>query len=384
MRFHHLDIPEFHQEGFKKDPLGRLRLYGKGDAPEAPDYKGAAQETAQGNREAAEYTTKANRINQFTPYGSLTYQYKPQYTTDPKTGKQVETGAGWTQNMNLTPEAQRALNEQLSLNTKYGQVANIGFDKARQLFENPELDTSQLPQRAIDVGQTAQQAIMSRLQPQLQQSEEALRQRLANQGIGLGSTAYGREQNLAGQQRNDLELQAALQGINLDQANRSAALQEQAYMQDRPLNLINALRSGNQVQAPQFQQFAQQQQVQGPDYLNAANAQYGANIESSNAQKAQGSGLGAVAGGIAGGMFGGPIGASLGSSLGAGLFSDERLKTNIKRIGTVDELGVGLYSYNYVWGGPTHVGVMAQELEKVMPEAVFEVDGYKAVDYGRL
>lgn len=355
---------------------------GKSSAPEAPDYEGAAEKTAQGNREAAEYTTKANRINQFTPYGSLTYQYKPQFD---KAGK--ETGAGWTQQMNLTPEAQRALDEQLALNTKYGQVANIGFDKARNLFENPELDVSGLPKRAIDVGQTAQQAIMSRLQPQLQQSEEALRARLANQGIGLGSTAYGREQNLAGQQRNDLEMQAALQGINLDQANRSAALQEQAYLQDRPLNLINALRSGNQVQAPQFQQFAQQQQVKGPDYMGAAQNQYGANINTTNvgnANQEQASGLGSAIGGIAGGFFGGPIGASIGSTVGGGLFSDERLKTNIKRIGTLDDLGVGLYSYNYVWGGPTHVGVMAQELEKVMPEAVFEVEGFKAVDYGRL
>lgn len=384
MRFHHLDIPELHHEGFKKDPLGKIKLYGKSDPAPAPDYEAQAEKKATGDRAAAEYTTKANRINQFTPYGSLTYQYTPQYTTDPITKQKVESGAGWTQRMNLTPEAQRALDEQLALNTKYGQVANIGFDKARELFENPQLDESMLPKRAIDVGQTAQQAIMSRLQPQLQQQEEALRQQLANQGIGLGSTAFGREQAIAGQRRNDLELQAALQGINLDQANRVSALEEQAYLQDRPLNLINALRSGNQVQAPQFQQFAQQNAVQGPDYLSAAKMQYDADVEGANAKNAQSSGIGSLVGGIAGGMFGGPMGASLGSSIGGGLFSDERLKTNIKRVGTLDELGVGLYSYNYVWGGPTHVGVMAQELEKVKPEAVFEVDGYKAVDYGRL
>lgn len=360
---------------------------GKSSTPEAPDYAKQAEKTAAGNLEMAQFATKANRINQFTPYGSLTYQYTPEYKrVKNRAGHMVnaETGGGWTQRMNLAPQAQRALDEQLALNTKYGQVANIGFDKAREIFENPQLDESLLPRRAIDVGQTAQQAIMSRLQPQLQQSEEALRAQLANQGIGLGSTAFAREQAIAGQRRNDLELQAALQGINLDQANRSAALQEQAYLQDRPLNLINALRSGNQVQAPQFQQFAQQATTQGPDYLNAAKMQYDADVEGANAKNAQSSGIGSLVGGIAGGMFGGPMGASLGSSIGGGLFSDERLKTNIKRVGTLDELGIGLYSYNYVWGGPTHVGVMAQELEKVKPEAVFEVDGYKAVDYGRL
>jgi len=295
---------------------------GKGSAPEAPDYEAAARETAAGNREAAEYTTKANRINQFNPYGSLTYQYKPQYTIDPKTGKKIESGGGWSQYTTLTPQAQKALDAQLALNTKYGQVANIGFDKARKIFENPELDTSMLPDRAIDVGQTAQQAIMSRLQPQLAQQEESLRQRLANQGIGMGSTAYGREQSMAGQRRNDLEMQAALQGINLDQANRAAALEEQAYLQDRPLNLINALRSGNQVQAPQFQQFAQQNAVQGPDLLGAAQSQYGANMDAYNAQQAQSSGALGGLFGIGMGIAGLPTmgGGSLGGNYLKGLF----------------------------------------------------------------
>lgn len=276
--------------------------------PPAPDYASAANATAAGNLEAAKYAIEANRINQYTPYGSLTYK---------KTGDNT-----WDQYTNLTPEAQKALDQQLALNTKYGETANVGFDKARELFENPQLDTSQLPDRAIDVGQTAQQAIMSRLQPQLAQSEEALRTRLANQGIGLGSTAYGREQNIAGQRRNDLELQAALQGINLDQANRSAALQEQAYMQDRPLNLINALRSGNQVNAPQFQQFAQQATTQGPNLLGAAQGQYGAQMDAYNADAASNSamlgGLFSIGMGAAGLPTAG--GGSLGGNFFKGLF----------------------------------------------------------------
>lgn len=263
-----------------------MRLYGKSSPPPAPDYAGAANATAQGNLEMAKYATNANRINQKSPYGELSYNYVPQYDAEGK-----ETGGGWSQTEKLTPQAQAALDEQLALNQKYGEVANIGFDKARGLFENPELDTSALPARAINVGQTAQDAIMSRLNPQLAQQEEALRARLANQGITLGSEAYGREMAQQGQSRNDLMLQAGLQGINLDQANRSAALQEQAYMQDRPLNLINALRSGNQVQAPQFQQFANQATTAGPDLLGATQAQYNAQLDAVNAKNASSGGL---------------------------------------------------------------------------------------------
>lgn len=283
---------------------------GKNSAPAAPDYASAAQKTAEGDLKMANYATKANRINQFTPYGSLTYKYTPEFDSEGK-----ETGGGWSQTMDLTPEAQNALNEQLRLNQKYGEVANIGFDKARQIFENPELDQSALPKRAIDVGQTAQQAIMSRLSPQMQAREEEIRQRMANQGIGLGSTAYGREMANFNQARNDAELQAALQGINLDQANRSSALQEQAYLQDRPLNLINALRSGNQVNAPQFQSFAQQGATQGPNMLGAAQAQYGADMDAYNAKQAENSAMMSGLFGVGMGMAGLPM-AGGGSLLG--------------------------------------------------------------------
>ena len=77
-------------------------------------------------------------------------------------------------------------------------------------------------------------------------------------------------------------------------------------------------------------------------------------------------------------MLGGQLGSGLGSA-----FSDERLKTNIKRIGT-HPVGVGIYEYDYIWGGGKQVGVMAQELEKVRPDAVFEVNGFKAVNYDRI
>lgn len=359
-----LDIPEYHSEGFKTE-AGRTRRYFKSDPPPAPDYAAAARETAQGNREAAEYAVNANRINQVTPYGSLTYtrptktydqaaydaalaNYNAQANKPPAaapvvggghwdsgdyavpaaapvaplgTAPKLEDyaiqgdGSGWSQQVTLTPQAQQALDQQLALNQKYAETANLGFDRVRDIFENPQLDTSMLPDRAINVGQTAQEAIMSRLSPQLAQQEEALRTRLANQGITLGSEAYGRENVLQGQRANDLQLQAALQGINLDQANRTAALQEQAYLQDRPLNLINALRSGGQVTMPQFQQFAQQATTAGPDMLGAAGQQYQANVAATNAQNA---GMGNFFSGLAG-IGGAFLGAPAGS-VGASLF----------------------------------------------------------------
>lgn len=323
---------------------------GRKRAPPPPDYAAAARETAAGNLQLAKETAeanqrlveaqaRANRINQYTPYGELTYSQDP--------------AGNWRQDMKLSPQAQATLDAQMGMDKQYADIAQAGLGKARGLLEDPNLDFSKLPelqgldlstlpQAPINAGQTAQQAIMSRLQPTLQQRENELAQRLANQGITLGSEAYQREMNLAGQSRNDLELQAAREGITLDQAARMNALneqnlrygnqadmrgrllQEQAMQKDRPLNLINALRGGAQVQNPTFQPYAMQSGVQqanvaGADLLGAAKSQYQAEVDRVNAQNAGTAGL---LGGIAGigmGMAGLPMAG--GGSVGGNLIS---------------------------------------------------------------
>ena len=65
-------------------------------------------------------------------------------------------------------------------------------------------------------------------------------------------------------------------------------------------------------------------------------------------------------------------------------FSDRRLKEDIKRIGETDE-GLPIYKFKYK-GDPeeqTHVGFMADEVEKIHPEAVGHSHGYKTVDYDK-
>lgn len=67
----------------------------------------------------------------------------------------------------------------------------------------------------------------------------------------------------------------------------------------------------------------------------------------------------------------------------ASLFSDERLKTDIRRVGETDE-GLGVYTYR-IGDGPTQMGVMAQEVMAKKPDALGEPrDGFLTVDYGRV
>jgi hypothetical protein len=373
-----------------------IRLYpGKSKAPPPPDYTSAAIATSQGNLAAAGQNAKANqalaretaaanlnlakigtvanRANQYNPYGSLTWE-KGATDYDP-----------WTQRVNLTPEGQRLLDNQNQLDQSYSDAAIKGFAATKGVFENPNIDQSLLPKAPIDAGTTAQQAMMSRLQPTLERNEEMLRTRLANQGIGLGSQAYGREMNLQGQQANDMYLQSMAQGINMDAAARERALNEAYTAQSRPLDLINSLRSGSQVTNPVFASYANQATTAGPDIMGAYNSavqqgQFDRNFDAQQQQFQQGlqqnqqNAKRASRDALIGGLF------SLG---GAAMMSDRRLKTNIKPVGKTDG-GLTVYTYNYIWGGPTQMGVMAQDVEKQDPSAVVEIDGFKAVDYSKV
>ncbi len=64
----------------------------------------------------------------------------------------------------------------------------------------------------------------------------------------------------------------------------------------------------------------------------------------------------------------------------AGLFSDIRLKTDIKKIGKKN--GLNIYEYRYKNMPQKFIGYMAHEVEKLYPHAVGEVGGYKTVNYG--
>ena len=77
----------------------------------------------------------------------------------------------------------------------------------------------------------------------------------------------------------------------------------------------------------------------------------------------------------------------LGGILGGGAaaytaWSDRRLKENIKEVGVDQRTSLTLYEFNYIdRPGTTYVGVMADEVERIYPEAVVEVDGYLTVNY---
>jgi outer membrane immunogenic protein len=92
---------------------------------------------------------------------------------------------------------------------------------------------------------------------------------------------------------------------------------------------------------------------------------------------------GMYVGGHAGGAWGDRTSASYSSPAPA--LSDARLKRDIVLVGRLDD-GLGLYSYRYLWSDTVYVGVMAQEVALIRPDAVVRgaLDDYLRVDYSRL
>jgi hypothetical protein len=197
--------------------------------------------------------------------------------------------------------------------------------------------------------------------------QQAIQEMLARAGLVNQAQAQDFEQMLArgqfGNAAQQQNIQNRFSNAGLANAARGQGIQEMLNLRQAPLNELMALLGGTQVAPMQFQGGGQANWAPTNIY-GAAQDQYNAQVAQANARRAQGA-----------------------NALGAGLqlfgmFSDRRLKSDIKRIG---ELASGLPVYSYTIFGEPQIGVMADEAERLFPEAVHtHVSGFKMVDYARI
>jgi hypothetical protein len=254
---------------------------GGGGAP--PDYTGAAKATAAGDLEAARTAAAANRVNQVTPYGNLTYSMNPE-------DKDQWGNAMWTATQTLSPNEQKLLDYQNQTSIGLGELTGKGLGYVEQMIQDP-FSTKNLADLGFDAGQSYQDAYMERLAPQLAQSREQNDQRLANQGITVGSKAYEEAKRLQGQKENDMLLGATTQGFGTGLQARQQGFNELAYQRNEPINTLNAVRTGAQVTNPSYVSVPQQATTKGADLLGAATAEGNYNTASNNAASASSSGM---------------------------------------------------------------------------------------------
>lgn len=235
----------------------------------------------------------------------------------------------------------------------------------------------------------------------LQGQQMALQAALANAGYNLQGQQMGQQDRQFGSQMglqydqmyNAFNQQNAQFGANQQLAYDQMGQQDRQFGAGQNFNqsqadiqmLMQLLGYGNQSTQYNNLLLSQDQQragslfglipgltptqldVTGPanSFMNAQQQQYATQASQSNGLWGSLGQLGSAA--ITAGGWG-------------GLLSDIRAKTDISRVGTLDN-GLPVYAYRYKHGGPMQIGVMAQDVEQVNPRAVAEIGGIKHVNY---
>jgi hypothetical protein len=398
----------------------------KPDAPSPPDYTGAAQQTGQSNIYSAIIQQLMSHTNQNTPWGSLQWNQTGTQHVGPGGAPlsyedwHAQQGSGaWPLPGSSMPDSQAGYQTYLNaINSAQGQGYDIPIfsstvelsPEQQAIFEQQQANQLAMQQAAggitgnIETGpldfsglpslpntgdlegtrRSVADAIYGRqsryLDPQFAKNEEAERTRLANQGFQVGTEGFGNaleDFNMAKQRAYADARDAALAqagtemsrdfGIGLQ--GRQQGIAEILARRNQPINELSALMGGTQVSMPQFMGGGGVGGIPGTDYLGAAGQGYNAALQGYGIDSAQYNSQ-------MGGLYG------LGSLALLYAMSDRRLKRDIHRIGT-HPLGIGIYSYT-LFERPT-IGVMADEVEAVLPEAVaIHPSGYKMVNYSLL
>lgn len=285
---------------------------GKGSAPAAPDYLGAATAQAQASEKATTAQNYANRPVINTPFGSQTWG--TQAVTDPATGQPVTQ---WTQNTTLAPDLQSALDAQIGTQLGRSQLAGGFMERVGQEYAQPfdwqnlpqmaqlnqqarlgtrvtdytpgiQTDVAQRgvasgfgfggPQMGLDTGDnpalpqvdstyrdTVARQLMERMTPVHERQQNQLETQLANQGFTVGSEGYKRALDEL-QQRQSAERYNALDAAGQEAQrlfNMGMGSRQQAFQED-----VAGGQFGNQAQAQLYGQMMGQ-----ADLMNRAGSQ---------------------------------------------------------------------------------------------------------------
>lgn len=313
-------------------------------APTPPDFNAAAKAQADASSAAVQGQTAANRPNQTTPFATTSWTQGP--------------NGQWQQNV--------------SLNGPLGGLQQGLQGQAAQAMAQP-FSLSGLPE--VQSGDGARQQAFnaaygqaeSRLNPMWQQREDATRTRLLQQGLDPGSEAFQREMGSLGQQRND----AYTSALNSAQGQATAAGDSvfRNSLMGRQQALSDALRQRGQA-------FGELQGLQGlmgmPSFMGAGLAQVPQLLQAAGLQSQADLQRYQIEQQAQSDMISGGAGL-LGTGLGLAL-SDERAKQDVVRLSKEAIPGVPMATWRYRdgYGDPSvrYLGVVAQDLARVRPEAV--------------
>lgn len=408
-------------------------------APAAPDPMKVAEAQSLQNKNAAVAQANLNRIDQYTPEGSLTYE---------QIGTNADGTPRYKQTQQYSPEQQVLYDQQNNIAQQLGGFAEDSLGRVQETTGKDFNFNGSTAMRTSASGGELQNGLdysgvsamptgdsfdatskaaadavykqaASRLDPQYAQEEAKMRARLAASGITENSQAYTREMDNFGRRRTDAYDQANYSSIGAGLAAQNQGWQQALAARQQGVGEINTQGAfHNEAQGQRFNQDAQNVDINNTARSNQnSEASYLRDLPLNDIAKMLGTGGGAQGPefnpvsqvGVAapdyqglvqnnynaamekyksdqanrGGMLGSIFGAA-GSLGAAAIMSDRRLKTNVHRISTLAN-GLATYVYNYIGHKAIQFGVMAQEALGVVPEAVGVADnGYMYVDYRKV
>lgn len=314
------------------------------DPPATPDYTGAAQAQGQANLDATRAGARLNNPNVISPYGNQTTTWGKTFNQSGYDEAQAnyakERGAfdnAWSQwnargkngpfdmvapkainrsdfeqdaptiTQTLSPDQQKIYDKGNQVKIGMSDLANQGVGIAKNVL-GQQMDMGSLPGRpgsAEDTRTKVMNAMMSRVNEDVDRQKETSNSNLLAAGIPTGSKAYQDAQALNERTRTDARNQALLasgqemsRDFQTDSARRRDALGEMLTERQTPLNEITALMSGNQINNPfSMPGYSQNNQVSAAPLFAAQNAAADYNTDLYNVKAAQ-------AGNMQQGLFG--------------------------------------------------------------------------------
>jgi hypothetical protein len=279
---------------------------GKKSSPKAPDYTKVAEQQATVENEQNQQNTWANRVNQYNPYGSSTFNAKK--AIDPVTGKPVTQ---WSQTQTLDPQLQAALKAQFGLTADRSQLAESLFGGMERQLGKPidysqfqdygnapkagklqattsgkqSLQTTTNPNAYADLIRSAGKGVQgslnfsglndvgdaaatrkraedtiykqaaSRLDPQWKQRQSDFETQLANRGVTTGSEAYTKALTDFNSGRNDAYNQAQMSAITGGGAEAERDFGMDMGLRQQQMNeILSGGQFRNQAQAQRYGQ----------------------------------------------------------------------------------------------------------------------------------
>lgn len=283
-------------------------------APTPPDPIATAKAQTTSNVNTAVSNSYLDNANERGPLGNVNYAVTGHNTVG---GLDVPS---FTRTTTLSPEQQKLYNQQTAIGGQMNDIAGQELGQLKSSLSKP-LNYDGLPAAPTYDRQHYEDALNSRLEPELQRDRAALESQLANQGVRSGSEAYREAIALSDRGRNDARTNSVLsagnfagQELGAGYQARDHAIQERTNLRSQPINEISTLLNGGQVTMPQFSQY-HGGNVSGTDV--AGIIQNGFNNQQTNYQQKvarQNAMFGGIAG-IAGTALGGPLGGSLGKRM---------------------------------------------------------------------